>query len=94
MSNKVLVVDWLISLQHALRIINTFNKKRHIFGDYTYQLDDLGITFGQLNTTHKSGLKRRAQYSEYATGPTLAYRMKIWRGKTTADAQRNVNTLD
>jgi hypothetical protein len=92
MDNKTLVVDWLISLQHALRIINTFNKKQHRFGDWAYELEDLGITFGQLDSTHKSSLKRRAQYQEYKTGPTLAYRMKIWRGKTTADEQRNVNT--
>ena len=86
--SKTLIADWLISLPHAIAIIKTMGQKSNREGEWDFELEELGITFNQLNTTHTSDLGRRAFYATYTSESSLAYRMKIWRGKTTSDLQR------
>jgi len=83
---QVLVVDWLISLPHALRIISTFNQRKHRFADWSYEIEELDFNFSNKSKVAEMNLRQRAFYD--CPQQIKVFRMKIWRGKTTRDIQR------
>jgi hypothetical protein len=82
---KVLVVEHLISLQHAKRILMLFKKKGHKDAGYHFELTDLGVSihhrsiakkFPHLCDPDRDGLPRH--YADYS-GAIDGYHLKVYR---------------
>jgi hypothetical protein len=70
----------------ALRIISTFNQRKHRFADWSYEIEELDFNFSNKSKVAEMNLRQRAFYD--CPQQIKVFRMKIWRGKTTRDIQR------
>ena len=81
---EVLVVEHLISLSHAVRILNKFKVKKHAKMGYFFELIDLGMSIHDLDVRKKvpqfldvkSGCMRI--FGDYS-GDTQGYHLKVYR---------------
>lgn len=82
---RVLVVEHLISLSHATKILKLFKQKKHAALGYSFELTDLGVSihhrgiakkFPHLCDPARDGLPRH--YADY-TGATDGYHLKVYR---------------
>jgi hypothetical protein len=83
--SSVLVVEHLISLNHAKRVLMLFKQKKHAAQGYHFELTDLGVSihhrsiakkFPHLCDPGRDGLPRH--YADY-TGETQGYHLKVYR---------------
>lgn len=84
MSQRVLVVEHLISLQHATRMLKLFKQKKHASFGYEFELDDLGVSIHHRGISKAfpnlcdpiSGLPRH--YFDYS-GSVDGYHLKVFK---------------
>ena len=82
--STVLVVEHLISLRHATKIMKTLKQRKHAKLGYFFELTDLGV-----NIWHQSLPQRfphlfdhdrvcKSMYADYG-GTTAGYHLKVYR---------------
>jgi hypothetical protein len=82
--SRVLVVEHLISLNHATKVMRLFKQKKHKDAGYFFELTDLGV-----NIWHRSLRQRfphlfddegvcKHLYADYG-GTTNGYHLKVYR---------------
>jgi len=84
MSQRVLVVEHLISLRHATRMLKLFKRKKHASFGYEFELDDLGVSIHHRGIPKAfpnlcnpiSGLPK--YYSDYSDAVD-GYHLKVFR---------------
>lgn len=75
-----LIVEYVISLQHAARLMKKMNSKRHRNTGYYFVLDDLGLTMYDRNIERQYSHLIEKYYADYSmSNPVAAYRLRVYR---------------
>lgn len=92
--NRIVVIQWLISFSHAIRIIKKLGVKKHRALGFSYDLTELGCSiharelFRRLPKLRNKDNETLRMYGDYP-GDTMGWHLVVYR-----DLPADVNTLN